>query len=135
MSRVRCTCCRIYRSSARCSMARVSTARRTTEWLSMYEAFYKLRAKPFALTPDPDFLYPSRHHQFAGMMLEYGILNQAGFFLLTGEVGSGKTLLVRHLLKQVGNETTVGLVANTNKNFGSLLQWVSLAFELPYRGK
>jgi general secretion pathway protein A len=101
----------------------------------VYEAYYGLREKPFSLTPDPGFLYPSRHHQFAAMMLEYGIVNQAGFFLLTGEVGSGKTLLIRQLLRQLGNDTTVGLIANTNKNFGRLLQWVSLAFELPYKDK
>ena len=69
------------------------------------------------------------------MMLEYGIVNQAGFFLLTGEVGSGKTLLVRRLLGTLGDDVKVGLIANTNRHFGKLLQWVSLAFELNYRGK
>jgi general secretion pathway protein A len=101
----------------------------------MYETYYRLREKPFSLTPNPEFLYPSRHHQFAAMMLEYGIVNQAGFFLLTGEVGSGKTLLIRQLLGRIGAETTVGLISNTNRNLGRLLQWVSMAFELPYRGK
>src|SRR5262249_10464288 len=61
--------------------------------------------------------------------------NQAGFFLLTGEVGSGKTLLIRKLLLQLGGDTTVGLIANTNKHFGRLMQWVSLAFGLPYKEK
>jgi len=101
----------------------------------MYESHYQLREKPFALTPNPGFLFPSRHHQFAAMMLEYGIVNQAGFFLLTGEVGSGKTLLIRQLLGRIGAETKVGLISNTNRNLGRLLQWVSMAFELPYRGK
>src|SRR5215831_9031739 len=101
----------------------------------MYEAHYGLREKPFSLTPDPGFLYPSRHHQFAAMMLEYGIVNQAGFFLLTGEVGSGKTLLIRQLLQQLGRETTVGLISNTNRNFARLMQWVSLAFALSYKDK
>jgi general secretion pathway protein A len=100
----------------------------------MYEKYYGLRAKPFAMTPDPAFLFPSRHHQFAAMMLEYGIANQAGFFLLTGEVGCGKTLLVRHLLRNLGDETSVGLIANTSRNFSKLLPWISLAFELPFRG-
>jgi type II secretory pathway predicted ATPase ExeA len=101
----------------------------------MYETFYRLREKPFSLTPNPEFLYPSRHHQFAAMMLEYGIVNQAGFFLLTGEVGSGKTLLIRQLLSRIDTATTVGLISNTNRNLGRLLQWVSMAFDLPYRGK
>jgi general secretion pathway protein A len=101
----------------------------------MYEQYFRLREKPFSLTPDPGFLFPSRHHQFAAMMLEYGIVNQAGFFLLTGEVGSGKTLLIRQLLKQLGGETTVGLIANTNKHLGRLLDWVSLAFSLDYKNK
>jgi general secretion pathway protein A len=101
----------------------------------MYESYYGLREKPFALAPDPAFLYPSRHHQFALMMLEYSIVNRAAFSLLTGEVGSGKTTLIRQLLGRLKNDVRVGLISNTNRHFGKLLQWVCLAYELPYRGK
>lgn len=99
----------------------------------MYESYYGLREKPFALAPDPAFMYASRHHQFALLMLEYAVMNRAGFALLTGEVGSGKTMLVRRLLGRLGDDITVGLVANTNHHFGKLLQWICQAFELPYR--
>jgi type II secretory pathway predicted ATPase ExeA len=64
------------------------------------------------------------------MALEYGLQNQAGFSLLTGEVGSGKTLLVRKLLGTLGRSYRVGLISNTNKSFSSLLPWICAAFEL-----
>lgn len=101
----------------------------------MYEAFFGLREKPFALTPDPAFLYPTSHHLMALTMLEYGLANHAGFCLVTGEVGSGKTTLIRHWLNQLGKSTTVGLISNTNRSFGKLLQWVCLAFGLEHQGK
>lgn len=101
----------------------------------MYESYYGLREKPFGLVPDPAFLYPSRHHQFALMMLEYSVLNRASFSLLTGEVGSGKTLLIRQLLTRMGPDIRAGLISNTNRHFGKLLQWVCLAFGLEFRGQ
>ena len=101
----------------------------------MYEAFYGLREKPFALTPDPAFLYPTRQHLMALTMLEYGLVNHAGFCLVTGEVGSGKTTLIRHWLNQLDKNTVVGLISNTNRSFGKLLQWVCLAFGLKHQGK
>jgi type II secretory pathway predicted ATPase ExeA len=101
----------------------------------MYEAHFGLQEKPFALTPDPAFLYRSRHHNYGLMSLEYGLVSRAGFCLLTGEVGSGKTLLIRQLLAGLGQEFRVGLISNTNRNLGGLLQWICLAFELDYRSK
>jgi type II secretory pathway predicted ATPase ExeA len=101
----------------------------------MYEAHFGLQEKPFALTPDPAFLYLSRHHNYGLMSLEYGLVSGAGFCLLTGEVGSGKTLLIRQLLAGLGQEFRVGLISNTNRNLGGLLQWICLAFELDYRKK
>lgn len=101
----------------------------------MYESYYGLREKPFGLVPDPAFLYPSRHHQLALTMLEYAVLNRASFSLLTGEVGSGKTILIRQLLTRLGPDTRAGLISNTNRNFGKLLQWVCWAFGLGFRGQ
>ncbi len=103
----------------------------------MYESFYKLREKPFSLLPDPGFLYMSRNHRMALAMLEYGFMNQAGFTVITGEIGSGKTTLIRRLLGQIENDENykVGLVSNTHRSFGELLQWILLAFRLEYRGK
>ncbi|MBK9132712.1 MAG: AAA family ATPase [Gammaproteobacteria bacterium] len=103
----------------------------------MYESFYKLREKPFSLLPDPGFLYMSRNHRMALAMLEYGFMNQAGFTVITGEIGSGKTTLIRRLMGQIENNENykVGLVSNTHRSFGELLQWILLAFKLEYRGK
>lgn len=103
----------------------------------MYESFYKLKEKPFSLLPDPGFLYMSKNHRMALAMLEYGFMNQAGFTVVTGEIGSGKTTLIRRLLDQIENNETyrVGLVSNTHRSFGELLQWILLAFKLEYRGK
>ena len=99
----------------------------------MYEAFYGFTEKPFTLLPDPAFLYLGDKHSTAYSMLEYGLVNQAGFTVITGEVGSGKTTLIRHLLDQMHDDVTVGLVSNTHREMGELLQWVLLAFGQEYR--
>jgi general secretion pathway protein A len=101
----------------------------------MYETFYGFKEKPFSLLPDPAFLFLSKKHEAALTMLQYGLLNQAGFTVVTGEIGSGKTTLIRQLLEEVSNDITVGLVSNTHRTFGELLQWVLLAFGLEYRDK
>ena len=101
----------------------------------MYENFYGFSEKPFSLLPDPTFLFLSPKHQKALTMLQFGMMNQAGFTVITGEIGSGKTTLIRQLLSEVGDDVTVGLVSNTHKSFGELLQWVLLAFGLEYRDK
>jgi general secretion pathway protein A len=90
---------------------------------TMYERHFGLTAKPFALTPDPAFLYPSRQHGMALTMLEYGLESQAAFSLLTGEIGSGKTTLVRKLVRQLGERTTVGLISNTHARFRAIHGW------------
>jgi general secretion pathway protein A len=101
----------------------------------MYENFYGFSEKPFSLLPDPTFLFLSPKHQKALTMLQFGMMNQAGFTVITGEIGSGKTTLLRQLLSEVGEDVAVGLVSNTHKSFGELLQWVLLAFGLEYRDK
>ena len=95
----------------------------------MYELFYGFKEKPFSLLPDPDFLYLGNRHSAALAMLEYGIMNQAGFTVISGEIGSGKTTLVRHLLNRLDeNEVTIGLIDQTHPTFGALMQWVLAAF-------
>src|SRR4051812_25270092 len=76
----------------------------------MYEAFYQLREKPFSILPDPDLIYWGKMHSMAFTMLEFGVMNNAGFTVITGEIGSGKTTLVRHLLKKVSPAITIGLI-------------------------
>ena len=101
----------------------------------MYEAFYGLREKPFSLLPDPSFLYFTRKHQLTLTMLQYGLTNQAGFTVISGGIGTGKTTLIRHLLNNMEQDTTVGLISNTHSAFGDLLQWVLLAYNLDYKDR
>ena len=98
----------------------------------MYESFYKLSEKPFTLLPDPGFLFLSNKHRMALTLLEYGLMNQAGFTVISGDIGTGKTTLIRHLLDHMDREHTVGLISNTHRSFGELLQWILLAFNLEY---
>jgi len=98
----------------------------------MYKAFYNLSEKPFTLLPDPGFLYMSDKHRMAFSMLEYGLLNNAGFTVISGDIGAGKTTLIRHLLDNMDREHTVGLISNTHRSFGELLQWILLAFNLDH---
>lgn len=89
----------------------------------MYESYFHLRSKPFAMTPDPAFLYQSSQHAAAATMLEYAIESQAPFCLLTGEIGSGKTTLLRYFLRKLGANTTVGLISNAHGRFHSIHPW------------
>ncbi len=101
----------------------------------MYENYYGLTEKPFSLLPDPDYLYLSRHHQKALTLLEYGILNQAGFCVISGQAGAGKTTLIRQLLNRFDKDTTIGLLSNTHASFEELLAWILMSFDLPYQNK
>jgi type II secretory pathway predicted ATPase ExeA len=94
----------------------------------MYEAFFHMKHKPFSLLPDPDFLYLSSKHAIALSLLEYSLTGQAGFCVITGEIGSGKTTLVRAFLGRVGREFTVGLISNTHAGLGNMATWALAAF-------
>ncbi len=98
----------------------------------MYESFYHLREKPFTLLPDPGFLYLSDKHRMVASLLEYSLANQAGFTVISGEIGAGKTTLIRHMLNQMERDHTVGLISTTHRTFGELLQWILLAFNLEH---
>lgn len=100
----------------------------------MYEPLFGFHEKPFSLIPDPEFLYLSEGHKIALSLLEYGVAEQTGFVVISGEVGSGKTTLIRHLLRSVSDDVVVGLITNTHPTFGELLQWIGLAFDLDYKG-
>jgi len=100
----------------------------------MYESFYGLKEKPFSLLPDPAFLYLSRQHEMAITLLEYSLENQAGFCVITGKAGTGKTTLLRRLLNQIGDEVSIGLITNTHHSFGELLRWILHSFGLENTG-
>ncbi len=101
----------------------------------MYERFYQLRERPFALSPDPDYLYPSRVHQEALDYLRYGVESQAGFIVITGEIGSGKTTLLQTLLRNLDNETTVGRIVNTMLEPRELIETIMIDFGLDPAGR
>jgi general secretion pathway protein A len=100
----------------------------------MYETFYELQEKPFSLLPDPDLIYWGQMHRIAFAMLEFGLLNSAGFTVISGEIGTGKTTLVRRLLKKVSPKMTVGLISNSPQGREELLQWILMALGQPFEG-
>jgi general secretion pathway protein A len=79
----------------------------------MYESFFGFREPPFSLTPDPRFLWLSETHQEGLATLVYGITRHKGFLLLTGEVGTGKTTLLRAALAEIPPDTDTALILNT----------------------
>jgi len=101
----------------------------------MYERFYQLRERPFALSPDPEYLYPSRVHQEALDYLRYGLESQAGFIVITGEIGSGKTTLLQSLLRNLDSQTSVGRIVNTMLEPRELLETIMIDFGLDPAGK
>jgi type II secretory pathway predicted ATPase ExeA len=96
----------------------------------MYELFYNLRTKPFALLPDSDFLYPGSTHRAAYSLLEYGLINEAPFLVLTGEPGMGKTSLLQKLISEHGEKHSIGLVTNARYDIDHLLPWIMLSLGL-----
>jgi general secretion pathway protein A len=101
----------------------------------MYESFFKLRIKPFDLLPDPRFIYLSRSHKKALTYLDYGIRERSGFILLTGEVGSGKTTLIRDLLEKRYEHVVLSKIFNTRVTSEQLLAMINDDFGLAVQGK
>src|SRR5215217_3851558 len=101
----------------------------------MYERFYELRERPFALSPDPDYLYPSRVHREALDYLRYGLESQAGFVVITGEIGSGKTTLLQTLLRGIDTQTTVARIVNTMLEPRELIETIMIDFGLDTTGR
>lgn len=99
----------------------------------MYEQYYGLSAKPFRLRPDPHFFYGSKGHKRAMAYLEYGLSQGEGFIVITGEVGAGKTTLVRNLFNNLPTEQIVAAhIVNTHLDSDDTLRMVVAAFGLPY---
>lgn len=96
----------------------------------MYEHHFGLNTKPFSLSPDPEFLYFGENHLRAMTMLQYGIENNAGYTLISGEVGCGKTTLIRHLMASLDDDYKIGLMSNTHPSFGSTIDLILLAFDV-----
>jgi general secretion pathway protein A len=99
----------------------------------MYEAYYSFSAKPFQLKPDPSFFFGSKGHKRAMAYLEYGLAQGDGFIVITGDVGAGKTTLVRNLFRELESKKIVAAhIVNTHLSADETLRMVVSAFGLPY---
>jgi general secretion pathway protein A len=96
----------------------------------MYERFYNLRERPFALSPDPEYLFLSRAHSEALDSIRYGIESRAGFIVVTGEIGAGKTTLLQTVLQRLDDRTVIARVVNTMLEPRELLDAIALDFGL-----
>ncbi len=101
----------------------------------MYTEFYGLDEKPFALLPDPRFLYLGSSHREALAHLLYGIEEGEGFILVVGQVGTGKTTLCRTLLDRVGHDVDIAFIFNPSRSELELLTAITREFGLPTTGK
>jgi putative secretion ATPase (PEP-CTERM system associated) len=101
----------------------------------MYERHFGLSAKPFQLSPDPDFFFGSRGHKRAMAYLEYGLHQGEGFIVITGEVGAGKTTLLRGLLRRLPGEAIVpAQIVSTQVQASDLLRLVAAAYGVGAEG-
>lgn len=101
----------------------------------MYEAFYGLKGKPFQLNPDPRFFFKSRSHQRAMAYLRYGLQQEQGFIVVTGDIGTGKTMLVHNLFRELDRDRVVAAkVVSTNVEELDLLRLVAADLGLKARG-
>jgi putative secretion ATPase (PEP-CTERM system associated) len=95
----------------------------------MYEAFYGLSSKPFQLNPDPSFYYGSKQHSRARAYLEYGVTRHEGFVVITGEIGAGKTMILRALIDGLhGSDVVIGNLVTTQLGAEDTLRMVGAAF-------
>ena len=101
----------------------------------MYEHFYGFKQKPFQLLPNADFLFRSKKHDVALTYLEYGIYDRAGFIVITGEIGTGKTTLLNYLLRTLKQDLPIVYLSQTYLNPEEFLRILCQEFSLPHEGK
>jgi general secretion pathway protein A len=101
----------------------------------MYEKYFSFKHKPFDLVPNPDFLFLSSTHQKAITYLDYGIKEKIGFILLTGEIGSGKTTIIRNLIKGLNGSFKLSRIHNTKISSEQLISMINEDFGLDIEGK
>src|SRR5215470_11209035 len=94
----------------------------------MYERFFGLVDAPFRLTPDPRYLFLSRKHADALAHLRLGLSESSGFVCITGDVGTGKTTVLRHFLGELAPESSVAYVVNPTISPLELLQTINVEF-------
>jgi len=96
----------------------------------MYEDFYGLKERPFTLVPDPDYLFLGSQHKLARAYLEYGLKERVGFVVLTGEVGTGKTTLIKSLLREKEATQRLGVLYQTSVEAEDLLDLLLKEFQI-----
>ncbi len=101
----------------------------------MYLDYFGFKQKPFLITPDPAFLYPSDGHQQALAHLQYGLQREGGFLLLTGEVGTGKTTLCRHLIDNLPSPFRLAYILNTRLDTNGVLAGICHELGVDLEGK
>ncbi|MGD0884047.1 MAG: XrtA/PEP-CTERM system-associated ATPase [Thermodesulfovibrionales bacterium] len=101
----------------------------------MYTTFFGLKCKPFQLSPDPEFLFLSGIHKRALTYLRYGIEEQFGFILITGEIGTGKTTIIRSMIKQLPQEIRHAWLYNTKVSSHQLISMINKDFGLDTKNK
>ena len=99
----------------------------------MYERFYGFNEKPFSVTPDTKFFFPSEKHEEALNSLIFSVMDRKGFAVVTGEIGSGKTTVWHVLLNKLDRGTKVGLVTNTNLTPKQMIMAILEEFEIPFK--
>ena len=97
----------------------------------MYKSYYNLTKKPFQLTTDPKFLWLGEKHKEALATLKYGVIDQKGFLLVSGDVGTGKTTLINALLESIEEDTLVANVTDPALNLIEFFNFVALSFNIP----
>ena len=95
----------------------------------MYLSFYDLRRKPFEITVDPDFLWLGEKHKEALATLEYGIREDKGFLLLTGDVGTGKTVLINRLARNIRLQSIISTVPDPGLDLIDFYNFLSATFK------
>lgn len=98
----------------------------------MYQDFFSLNKQPFSISPDPDFIFLSDRHKEALAHLTYGLQDNGGFVLLTGEVGTGKTTVCRALLQDISDQTDVAFILNPALTEIELLATICDEFKIAY---
>jgi putative secretion ATPase (PEP-CTERM system associated) len=101
----------------------------------MYEKHFSFKCKPFELVPNTDFLFLSSTHKKAITYLDYGIKEKIGFILLTGEIGAGKTTIVRNLIKNLNGSVKLSKINNTKVSSEQLISMINEDFGLDVEGK
>ncbi|MEQ8496645.1 MAG: AAA family ATPase, partial [Gammaproteobacteria bacterium] len=99
----------------------------------MYESFFGLTSKPFTLNPDPRFFFRSAGHKRALAYMRYGLQQEQGFIVVTGDVGTGKTMLVNNLFREIEDQALVAAkIVSSNVKDVDLLRLIAAEFDVPF---